>query len=386
MDMKQDSALSVTFIDTNAGLADALRHLNRQPVIAADLEADSMFHFNEQVCLIQIASREKIYIIDPLPITDMAPLKQIMETAGIRKVFHGADYDVRSLYRDFNISIQNLFDTEIASRFLGYAETGLNALIRIHFHVLLEKKFQKKDWSQRPLPQDMVAYAADDVRYLITLSERIESELAEKGRLDWVLEECEALSNVRPEPANERPLFLRLKGSGRLDPRSLAVLESLLAMRLEKARRKDRPPFKIMGNATLLKLAQMRPRTMEKLEAADLLSRKQVGMYGKSIVQAIKKGAELPGEQLPRYPRTRRPAQSEAAAKKMQRLKHWRDTEAGRLGIDPGVFFSNARIKAIMDQAPDSLEALTAVEGIKNWQIRHYGEKLIELVQTREPQ
>ena len=243
MDMKQDTALSVTFIDTNAGLAEAVRHLNRQPVIAADLEADSMFHFNEQVCLIQIASGEQIYIIDPLPITDMTPLKQVMEAPGIRKVFHGADYDVRSLYRDFNISIQNLFDTEIASRFLGYAETGLNALIRIHFHVLLEKKFQKKDWSQRPLPQDMVAYAADDVRYLITLAKRIESELAEKGRLDWVLEECEALSNVRPEPANERPLFLRLKGSGRLDPRSLAVLESLLAMRLEKARRKDRPPF-----------------------------------------------------------------------------------------------------------------------------------------------
>lgn len=383
--MEQYTAIPLSFIDTGPRLEEAVRHLSRQTIIAADLEADSMFHFNEQVCLIQIASREHIYIIDPLAITDMAPLKPVMEAPGIRKIFHGADYDVRSLYRDFNINIENLFDTEIASRFLGYAETGLNALIRIHFNVILEKKFQKKDWSQRPLPEEMIAYAADDVRYLITLAERIESELAEKQRLDWVLEECEALSCVRPEPANERPLFLRLKGAGRLDPRSLAVLESLLAMRLEKARRKDRPPFKIMGNATLLKLAQMRPRSMEKLETAKLLSRKQVGMYGKAIVQAIKKSAELPGDQLPHYPRSRRPAQSEAAAKKMQRLKRWRDTEAGRLGIDPGIFFSNARIKAIVDQAPDSLEALAAVEGIKNWQIRHYGEQLIELMQTRGP-
>ena len=383
--MEQDTAIPLNFIDTGPRLEEAVRHLSRQTIIAADLEADSMFHFNEQVCLIQIASRDRIYIIDPLPITDMAPLKQLMEAAGIRKVFHGADYDVRSLYRDFNINIENLFDTEMASRFLGYAETGLNALIRSHFGLLLEKKFQKKDWSQRPLPEAMITYAADDVRYLIALSERLESELAARGRLEWVLEECEALSGVRPEPATERPLFLRLKGAGRLDPRSLAVLESLLAMRLEKARHKDRPPFKIMGNTTLLKLAQMRPRTMEKLEAANLLSRKQVGMYGKAIVQAIKKGADLPGDQLPHYPRTRRPAQSEAAAKKMRRLKHWRDAEAARLGIDPGVFFSNARIKAIVDQAPDSLEAMAAVDGIKNWQIRHYGEPLIELLQTREP-
>ncbi|MFW5901486.1 MAG: ribonuclease D [Thermodesulfobacteriota bacterium] len=383
--MEQDTAIPLSFIDTGPRLEEALRHLSRQSIIAADLEADSMFHFNEQVCLIQIASRDRIYIIDPLPITDMSPLKQLMEAAGIRKIFHGADYDVRSLYRDFTISIENLFDTEIASRFLGYAETGLNALIRSHFGLLLEKKFQKKDWSQRPLPEAMITYAADDVRYLIALSERLESELAARGRLEWVLEECEALSGVRPEPGNERPLFLRLKGAGRLDPRSLAVLESLLAMRLEKARHKDRPPFKIMGNTTLLKLAQMRPRTMEKLEAANLLSRKQVGMYGKAIVQAVKKGADLPGDQLPRYPRTRRPAQSEAAAKKMRRLKHWRDAEAARLGIDPGFFFSNARIKAIVDQAPDSLEALAAVDGIKNWQIRHYGEQLIELLQTREP-
>src|SRR6056297_765302 len=136
-DMEQDTAIPLNFIDTGPRLEEAVRHLSRQTIIAADLEADSMFHFNEQVCLIQIASRDRIYIIDPLPITDMAPLKQLMEAAGIRKVFHGADYDVRSLYRDFNINIENLFDTEIASRFLGYAETGLNALIRIHFNVML---------------------------------------------------------------------------------------------------------------------------------------------------------------------------------------------------------------------------------------------------------
>lgn len=343
-----------------------------------------MFHFKERICLIQIAAPDIIYIIDPLAVSDMEALRPVMENEEIQKVFHGADYDVRCLLRDYGINIHNLFDTELAGRFLGYSETGLNAVINRLFNVKLEKKFQKKDWSQRPLPAEMIRYAADDVRYLIALKSLLEQELTEKGRLAWAIEECRTISEVRPEPADARPLFTRCKGAGRLDPRSLAVLEALLEMRLEKARQKNRPPFKIMGAAALIKLAQTRPKSMKKLQSLNILSRKQINMHGGDILQAVKLGASVPWDQLPAFPRRTRPKHSAEITKKIRRLKQWRDREAGRLAIDPGVFFSNAQITRLVEAAPTSLADLTAINGLKNWQIREYGKKLIDTIKHRE--
>ena len=382
--MPQNYAEPVQLINSRSDLAAAVRHLAGHSVIAGDLEADSMFHFKERICLLQMAAPNIIYIIDPLAISDMSSLKPVLENRNIRKVFHGADYDVRSLYRDFNISMQNLFDTELASRFLGYAETGLNAMIRQEFDIELEKKFQKKDWSQRPLPDEMIIYAGDDVRYLIALHERLEKALQAKGRLEWAMEEFEYIAAVRPEPGEARPLFLRCKGAGRLDPKSLSVLEALLEMRIEKARQKDRPPFKIMGTQALLELAQARPKSMKKLESQNILSRRQIQMYGPDILRAIKAGASVPADQLPNYPRHARPRQSAADLQKIRRMKRWREKEAKRLAIDPGVFFSNAQIKTLVEAAPTTIEGLEAIPDLKKWQIREYGNQLIKAINSRE--
>ncbi len=382
--MREKYAEPVKLINTPSDLAAAARHLAGQSVIAGDLEADSMFHFKERICLIQMAAPDMIYIIDPLAVTDMSPLKPVLENRDIRKIFHGADYDVRSLYRDFNISIENLFDTELAARFLGYAETGLNAMIKQQFNIELEKKFQKKDWSQRPLPDEMVTYAADDVRYLIALYEHLEQALQAKGRLDWAMEEFAYIAAVRPEPGDGRPLFLRCKGAGRLDSKSLAVLESLLEMRLEKAQQKDRPPFKVMGTAPLIALAQTRPKSMKNLESQNILSRRQVQMYGPDILRAIKAGASVPADQRPHYPRNDRQRPSAATTQKIRQLKRWREKEAKRLAIDPGVFFSNAQINALVEAAPTASDELYAIPALKKWQIREYGDQLIKIINQRE--
>lgn len=381
----EQSRAEVRFVASQPGLADAARRLSAHAVVAGDLEADSMFHFNERICLLQLAAGEHIYVIDPLAVSDMSPIGKIMENDAIRKVFHGADYDVRCLFRDYGISISNLFDTEMAGRFLGYAETGLEALIRKQFGICLEKKFQKRDWSQRPLPGEMINYAADDVRYLEALYSLLEKKLEEKNRLCWVLEECSHIAASRPEQKDEAPLFTRCKGAGRLDPRSLAVLEALLRMRMEKARKKDRPQFKILANAALIKLAQTRPKSMKKLQSANILSKKQLQMYGDEILSAIQEGASLSPAELPRYPRAPRPACSAEATKYVRRIKRWREKEARRLAMDPGTFLSNAQIKAIAEKAPSSANDLNAVTGMKKWQIKEYGEKLVEVIHKGRP-
>ena len=158
--MSTTNVTDYKIIDSGSQLADLADKLKNETAIGVDVEADSMYHFKEKVCLIQMATANINVVIDPLMVKDLSALKPVFKSKNIQKIFHGADYDVRSLYRDFNISINNLFDTELASRFMGFPETGLEAVLKKRFSISLDKRFQRKDWSRRPLPREMFDYAA----------------------------------------------------------------------------------------------------------------------------------------------------------------------------------------------------------------------------------
>ena len=380
--MEATLSLAYQYIDSNEGLETMADRLTAEPTVAVDLEADSMYHFREKVCLIQMASASESFVIDPLRITDFSPLKPLLARPDIQKVFHGADYDIRSLYRDFGMEIHNLLDTELASRFLGITETGLEAVLMNRFHVRLDKKYQKKDWSQRPLPLEMLEYAAHDVLYLVPLAHRLEQELAQKNRLSWVAEECELLSRVRPANNDGAPLFMKFKGAGRMDSRSLAVLENLLQFRKQIAEKKDRPVFKVLGNKTLQAIAVSKPNTPKQLEKVDGLSGTQLGMYGKTIIELIHEALALPETDLPHYPR--QPIESLPAAlpRRLKALKEWRDKKAEALNIDPSIICNKALMYAITTINPINESALATVEGIKEWQKEAFGKDIIQCLKT----
>jgi ribonuclease D len=234
-------------ITTERSLQELVRRLVREPVVAVDLEADSMHHYQEKVCLVQISIPAESVIIDPLALPDLSPLAPVMAEKGIRKVFHGADYDIRSLHRDFGIVVNNLFDTMIACQFLGEKEVGLAAALYKRFGVELDKRYQKADWSRRPLTDEMIEYAVRDTSLLIALYGQLKVELQEMERLSWVEEESELLTRVRANPRDQGSMFLRFKGASRLERRNLAVLEELLRLRDGVARSHDLPPFKVPG-------------------------------------------------------------------------------------------------------------------------------------------
>ena len=354
--------------------------LTKQQIIGVDLEADSMYHFREKVCLIQIATRRTTAVIDPLQINNLSVLKPIFKRTDILKVFHGADYDIRSLYRDFKISVDNLFDTELACRFLGFKETGLEAVLKKRYNVSLDKKYQRKDWSKRPLPQGMIAYAAQDVRYLIPLAKSLHQELKTKGRLSWVEEECRHLSRVRPTNNNSYPLFVGFKGAGKLGPRGLAVLEELLRMRQKIAQKQDTPLFRIIGNKSLLKLAETRPSNLNKLKKTEVLGSKQIDRYGKDVVAAVKKALQIPAKDLPKYPRKTAPTVPAIVAKRVKELRRWRDRVAKRLEIDPSIICTKALISAIAVQKPVSPSGLSKIEELKTWQANGFGNDIIGIL------
>ena len=375
-------AHSYLIVDSNSKLEKLAGQLERQKIIGVDLEADSMYHFKEKVCVIQIGTQQITAVIDPLQIKDLSVLKPVFGRGDIQKIFHGADYDVRSLYRDFRINVNNLFDTELASRFLGFKESGLEAVLKKRFNVSLNKKYQRKDWSKRPLPEDMVAYAAKDVTYLVPLAKSLHRELRDKGRLSWVEEECTYLSRVRPPSTDSGPLFPGFKGAGKLGPRGLAVLEALLQLRKKIARQQDRPLFRIIGNKSILTLAEAGPQSMGKLLKTGALGDKQIDRYGEAVIAAVKKAMQIPAKDLPKYPRKTAPNVPAIVAKRVKELRNWRDKKAKKLGIDPAIICTKALISAIAVQRPLTPGNLVKIKDLKNWQATEFGSEIIEILKT----
>ena len=372
-----EMADSPNIIASASEIARLVRSIGKSDRIAVDLEADSMYHFQERVCLLQLATGRRQAVIDPLGAADLSPLKPVFENARIQKIFHGADYDVRSLYRDFRIEIHNLFDTQLASRFVGLKETGLEAVLHTRFGVNLDKRYQRKDWSQRPLPPEMLAYAANDVRYLLPLAEMLEEELRAKNRLAWVQEECEHLSRVRPAQNDKQPLFLNFKGAGRLSPRSLAVLEALLQLRMQLARKKDRPLFKVFSNKSLMTLATVKPVTVAGIQKSGALSLRQVKMYGSELAAAISTAKSLPKRALPVYPHKKAPAFHPAVPIRIRALKAWRDRKARALKLEAGLLLNKNLLTTIAVLNPREIAVLDTVAELKNWQRSEFGREII---------
>ena len=167
--MSVPSLPPATFITTYDALCQLVEQLSQETLIALDTESNSMHAYRGRVCLIQLSTREKDYIIDPLAITDMQPLGQLLVAPSIEKIFHAAEYDLICMQRDFGFSIINVFDTMLASRLLGVPHVGLADVLAAHFGVKPDKRHQLDDWGERPLPEESLIYAQMDTHYLPSL-------------------------------------------------------------------------------------------------------------------------------------------------------------------------------------------------------------------------
>lgn len=369
--------MKYSFVESDDQLHEICQELMSERIIGVDLEADSMHCFKEKICLIQIAGKNQAYLVDPFEVKDISSFIQVLENKEIIKVFHGSDFDIRSLDRDYNARVNNLFDTEIACRFLGVKERGLGALLKAHFDVNTDKRFQRVDWSRRPLKQEMIEYSVLDVAHLAQLYDILKIKLEKIGRFDWATEEFGIQEQVRYEHNYNLPLFVKFKGAGRLDNRSLAVLENLLQLRLEIAEKKDRPLFKVFSNKSLMEMAQQKPITVEKMVKNKLLSSRQAEMYGKQCQKAVDTAIKLAHKDLPSYPRSGRRKKDPGVLKRIKELKKMREKLSQNLVLEPGILLNNNLITAIAVENPDSLSKLGDIENIRNWQVGAIGEKIM---------
>jgi ribonuclease D len=346
--------------------------------LALDTEGASFHRFLDRIYLLQISTREESAIIDPLPIGSPARLGQLLESNAVEVVFHDADYDLRLLHQDYGWHVTNIFDTRVASQLLGIKSFGLAALLEQFFDVRLDKKHQRADWSMRPLTPDMLAYAAQDTRYLLQLKDHMKSELTRRGRLHWAEEEFARLEGTRWEAEQSMEGFLRLKGARDLSRRELAVLREVANWRDTVAAQLDRATFRVIGNEALFEIARRAPMNTSELSTIKGMPKGMIERAGADIVAAIRHGMEVPEAELPKFPKGQRWNKDRDFDDKVNRLKAVRDAAATRLELDPGVLCSRERLENIARSGARTVEDLAAVPDLRRWQIEEMGEGFVK--------
>jgi len=356
--------LPVEIVTRPAQLVAITRELAGARTIALDTESNSFDHYPEQLCLIQIASRHKVYIIDTISLYDLDPLRDVLAGVSIKKVIHGADYDIRSLDRHYGLHIHNLFDTSIAARFAGIAQFGLAALTRDMLGITINKskRLQRTAWGRRPLSPEAIEYAATDVRHLIDLQEILDQRLRTLGRATWVAEECTSIEEVRYTAPNLETAYLSIKGAKDLDGRGLAILKSLFLFREEEARRQHRPPFFVLPDTTLIFLA-----TSPEVALSEVPGLGQTGLkrFGRSLQQALQNGITAPPIHRPRPVKAIRPSKEQV--QRLNRLKEWRTSLGSSFSLDSSLIWPLTSLERLA-KAPDTLIAELTSDDIRHWQ------------------
>ncbi len=379
--MTQMTTLPVQTITSGGQLAAAVEAMHKEPAIALDTESNSFFHYPEQLCLVQIATSRAVVIVDPLAFSEVLSLKGVLANPGIQKIIHAADYDVRSLDRAWGFRVANIYDTSLAARFAGVTQFGLAALAEELIGVKLnkEKRLQRSDWSRRPLSREAQEYAAADVRYLVALRDELDKRLRLSGRTEWVAEEFMRLETIHYEPPDPESAFLAVKGSRDLSPRGLAVLRALFTFRDREALRQGKPPFYVLGDATLLYLAANPEANLAHVPG---LGSAGLQRFGHLLQQAIKEGRSAPPFHRPR-PAQRRGRPTEEQIARLRMLKAWRSALGKQMCMDPSLLWPMASLERLAGQT-STLDAEFAAPEVRAWQRQEFGASLRTLLAQPE--
>ena len=375
------------WVDTQPGFRAMLADLRGEPALAVDTESNSLYVYREQVCLIQISIPGADYLVDPLALGDLSALGPLLADPEVLKVLHGAEYDLVVLHRDFGFVLANLFDTMWASRILGWPAHGLAALLKAHFDVTLNKRYQLANWGLRPLPPAQLDYARLDTHYLLPLQAIQAQELEALGRWPQARHRFTKLTATRSEPKQFDPDdFWRMSGVHGLDDVGRGVLRQLCVFRDQRARAENRPPFKVVSNQALLTLSERRPQRLKDLQRVRGISRRMVNRYGRGLLAAIRRGASQPLSWAERV----RPSNdssgvtngrpSAACHARFEALRAWRNARAKARGVEPDLVLTNQTLWAVAHRNPRNHADLADNGLLARWQVDEFGDDLLKVV------
>jgi ribonuclease D len=332
--------------------------------------------YQEQVCLIQISIPGVDYLVDPLRLGDVGALQKIFANNRIIKVLHGAEYDVLCLGRDFNFQLVNLFDTRVASRTLGWKKSGLGDLLSQVFNVSLDKRFQRANWGKRPIPEDMLDYARLDTHYLLDLRRHLLKQLKGDDLKQQVLELCAWMALVPPNENGFDPEgYWRISHARELSRRQMAILRELYLIRDQLAREHNRPPFKILSDATLLSIAKHSPRSNDQLRSPTGLTKRQVDRFGRAILSAVQRGQRA---QTPQKPRGNH--RDDAMVCRYDALRDWRKEIARDRKVESDIILPRDLMETLARKAPTDKSQLKSLMLPLEWRFRTYGTDILTIL------
>lgn len=310
------------YIDTPAALADFCTRLRGREWLAVDTEFIRERTYYPQLCLVQVSDGETHACIDPLRIPDLAPLLALLYDRAITKVFHAAGQDLELFYHLTGQVPAPVFDTQLAATLAGHGDqVGYARLVQELLGVELDKAHTRCDWSRRPLAEAELAYAADDVRYLCQVYEKLRAELQRRGRLDWLAADLAALA----EPARfENPpedAWERIGAAHKLRPNQQKILRALAAWREQQARKHDRPRRWIIGDDPLLDLARRQPKTTDDMARLRGMPEGLIQKHGATLLALIAEAAQAPAPAAARES-ARLPAGQQPVLELLQALVH----------------------------------------------------------------
>jgi ribonuclease D len=374
---ERTNAAPFVYLDTPDDVEEFIAEIAGTRELALDTEGASFHRYVDRVYLLQLSTRDRHAVVDPLPIGAPAGLGGLLEDPAVEVVFHDADYDLRLLQQDYGWHVRRIFDTRIAAQLLGYSAFGLAALLERFFGVKLDKKHQRADWSMRPLTADMLDYAAQDTRWLLQLRDVLSDELERLGRVAWAREEFALLEGTRWQDDEPDAAFLRMKGARDLSRRELAVLRELVPWRESVAGALDRATFRVLGNEQLLEISRAQPQTKEALAKIRGMPRAILEQRGADLLDAVRRALAVPEAELPRFPRAARWDRDPEFDARVSALKTARDAAAKRLALDPGVLCSRDRLEAVARRNPASVEELAELPELRRWQVAELGDEFI---------
>ncbi len=364
-----------TYIDNAAAWRDCLRALAGQPRVALDLEANSLYAYRERICLIQCSIPGRDFIIDPLAGFELEGLGALLADAAVEKVFHASEYDLILLKREHDWDLHNLFDTMWAARVLGYNNMGLAWFLREYYGVEMAKKYQRANWSARPLKPELLDYARTDTHYLLRLRDDLAGKLEAEGRMEEALELFARESEVRvPVRAFDPEGFWKIPGAQKMRGKDLAVLRELYLYRESEAQRRDLPVFKILGNKVLVELAHAKPQSMRALGEIPGVAGRNADRMGNALLRVIRKGRDAtPPKRPPRKPR-----RDPAIADRFDKLFSWRKNEAQTRGVESDVILRRDSLWEIAEANPKSIEELRAIVPLGTHRLEMYGQRILD--------
>lgn len=371
---------SYNIIQTRDAWEQSLKILSIEPKIAIDIEANSLYEYPGEICLIQISTRGYDFLLDPLTNFPFPELGELLSNPKIEKIFHASEYDLRLLWHQYHWTVNHLFDTMWAGKLLGYKQLGLVSFLQSLLNVQHNKKFQKSNWKKRPLSLQQLNYASRDSHYLIPLEKNLKKQLIEKGLWEEAQEIFEELPKETVKKEKNSTQLSKMIRNNSLSPKNIHILCELYQYREKLGKSLHIPPNHLISNKCLINIAKTIPTTIDELNEMPRAQSIAKNVNKQELLHIISK--PLPTNNDITIPPKNDNYQQ--IKKRTCYLMQWRKEQAIIRNVDSDIVLPKSKLAFLAIHGPKTYQELIKLKILGPVRLRMYGEQITEVLKKAD--